>query len=121
MLLCRSVLARSNSEGFFERNIALFRRAAQLCDPAIAARYAEDREFPGSLERERELLLRYKLEPMRAQNWNLDIPLRRLWDGQRRLNHLCRGLNAADIGSRSCILRTLRMAERYAAETINPQ
>jgi hypothetical protein len=49
-------------------------------------------------------------------NWNVAIPIRRLWDGQRLLSELCWGLHPRNLGTKACILHILRMTERYAAE-----
>jgi hypothetical protein len=111
----RCVLSQPGYEGYFKRNEAEFRRAAQLCDAAVAASHEEDRQFPGPPERERELLIRHTFDPMVEHNWHVSEPIRRLWGGVRQLEALCRGqVEASDFGSRYCLLRTLRMCQEYA-------
>ena len=80
----KTVWRLPNYEGFFERNLATFRRIVQLCDQMVAQRHAEERLFPGNCDKERGFVMQeFVSKKWKEGSWHLEDAVAAMWAGER--------------------------------------
>ena len=104
-----TVWTRPNYEEFFDRNASTFRRIVQLCDKSCSEKYYSERLFPGSVDREREVVMSEFVQKWTRFNWHLVDAINKMWSGQQKFSALCQDMTGGDVGSRYCVFRMLEL------------
>jgi len=116
------VLKEPNAARFVKKELATFRRLAQLCQSTVAEQFENERLFPGDVEKERAILHKEIINTWaNKNNYHLEDAMLHIWNGVRELDILSASLDSSDYGSRYCIWQVLQLCQQFGVSHSSPK